>query len=93
MEAYITSSLKKYDQSVHPKEESLPIEQRVYRVKVLKTFMRAGVPISKLEYFRDLLEEKAMRLTERSHMLDLVPFVLEEEKSLIKEEIKFIYNL
>ena len=73
---------------MHPKGESLPIEQRVYRVKVLKTFMRAGVPISKLEYFRDLLEEKAMRLTERSHMLDFVPFVLEEEKSLIKEEIK-----
>ena len=50
--------------------------------------MRAGVPISKLEYFRDLLEENALRLTERCHMLDLVPFVLEEEKSLIKEEIK-----
>ena len=57
-------------------------------MKVLKTFMRAGVSISKLEYFRDLLEENAQRLTERSHMLDLVPFVLEEEKSLIKEEIK-----
>ena len=57
-------------------------------MKVLKTFMRAGVPISKLEYFRDLLEENTLRSTERCHMLDLVPFVLEEEKSLIKEEIK-----
>ena len=74
--------------SMHPKGESVPVEQRVYRVKVLKTFMRAGVPISKLEYFRDLLEENALRLTERSYMLDLVPFVLEEEKSLIKEKIK-----
>ena len=43
----------------------------MYRVKVLKAFMRAGVLISKLEYFRDLLEENALRLTERSHMLDL----------------------
>ena len=88
MEAYLTSSLKTYDQHVHPKGESLPVEQRVYRVKVIKTFMRAGVPISKLEYFRDLPKENALRLTERSHMLDLVPFVLGEEKSLIKEEIK-----
>ena len=79
MEVNLAISLKKYDQSVHPNWESLPNEQRVYRVKVLKTFMRAGVPISKLQYFRDLLEENSMRLTERSHMLDLVPFVLEEE--------------
>ena len=79
--------LKKYDESVHPKRETLPTEQRVYRIKVLKTFMRAGVPLSKLEYFRDILEENALRLTERSHMLDFVPFLLEEEKSYIKEEI------
>ena len=50
--------------------------------------MKAGVPISKLEYFRDILEENSLRLTERSHMLDFVPFILEEEKSCIKKEIK-----
>ena len=80
-EQNLTVYLKKYDESVHPKGETLPTEQRLYRIKVLKTFMRAGVPISKLEYFRDILEENDLRLTERSDMLDFVPFVLEEEKS------------
>ena len=32
-----------------------------------------------------------MRLTDPSHMLQLVPFVLEQEKSLIKEEINGKY--
>ena len=86
-EQNLTVYLKKYDENVHPNGETLPTEQRVYHIKVLKIFMRAGVPISKLEYFRDILEENALWLTERSHMLDFVPFVLEEEKSCIKEEI------
>ena len=50
-------------------------------------FLRAGILISKLEYLRDILEENALRLTDTRHMLDLVPFVLEEEKSRIKREI------
>lgn len=83
--------LKKYDKSVHPKGETLPNEQRLYRIRVLKSFMRAGVPLSKLEHFRDILEENAFRLTERSHMLDLVPLVLEEEKAHLKGEIKGKY--
>ena len=52
------------------------------------SFMRAGVPISEMKYFRGILEENAMRLTDVSHMFQLVPFVLEQEKSLLKEEIK-----
>ena len=56
------------------------------------SFMRAGASISKLKYFRDILEENSMRLTDSSHMLQLVLFVLEEEKSLIKEEKANIYQ-
>lgn len=40
--------------------------------------MKAGVPISKLNIFRDILEAGAFRLTDTSHTLDLVPFVLSE---------------
>ena len=39
------------------------------------------MPISKLELFRDMFKENALRITGRSH-------VLEEEKSCIKDEIK-----
>ena len=49
------------------------------------------MPISKCEHFRDILEENALRLTDRTHMLELIPFVLDEEKTHIKEEIKGKY--
>ena len=65
----------------------LPDEQRIYRVKVVIAFLRAGIPISKLEYLRHILEENALRLTDTRHMLDLVPFVLDEERLRIKREI------
>ncbi len=44
------------------------------------------------EHFRDLLEENALRLTDRSHMTKIVPFIHDEEISRIKQEIdgKFI---
>jgi len=49
--------LKFHDDMSHPVGETLPMEQRVYRLKVLKTFLRAAVPLSKLDAFRDVLEE------------------------------------
>ena len=38
--------------------ETLPMSQHVYR---LKTFLRAAIPLTKLDAFRDLLEENAVR--------------------------------
>ena len=67
----------------------------MYRVKVLTAFLRAGIPLAKLVHFWDILKENALRLTDSSHMLNLIPFILEQEKSKVKEEIKgkFIYLL
>ena len=59
-------------------------EQRVYRVKVVKTFLRCGVPINKMSEFREILEENTLRLTDRR---DLIPFILEQEQLKIKQEI------
>ena len=59
----------------------------MYRLKVLKTFLRAAVPLSKLDAFRDLLEENMFRLTDRRHMSDLVPFIHTQEQAVIKAEI------
>lgn len=49
-------------------------------MKVVMAFLRAGILISKLEYLRYTLDKKRT-------LLDLVPFVLKEEKSRIKREI------
>jgi hypothetical protein len=83
----IAKCLKVHDKINHPAGEMLPMEQRVYRLKVLKTFLRAAVPLTKLSAFRDLLEENMFRLTDRRHMTDLVPYIVTQEKADIKAEI------
>ena len=75
-EGDIATALKNYDDMIDLKGQTLPTDQRVYWVKVVMAFLRAGVPLSKLEFFRDILKENALRLTDTRHMLDLIPFIL-----------------
>ena len=79
--------LEEHDVLTHPVGETLPMEQRVYRLNVVKRFLRAAVPLSKVDAFRDLLEENSFRLTDRRHMCDLIPFIITQEKADIKAEI------
>ena len=51
-------------------------------------FLRAGVPLNKIEHFRPLLEEYAYSLGGRRAMSDLIPFVLQNEKAQLKKEIE-----
>ena len=83
----IADALKATDGQCHPVGETLPLDHRIYHVKVVKTFIRAAVPLNKLSIFRDLLEESAYSLTDRRHMSDLVSYVLSQEVIQIKEEI------
>ena len=83
----IATSLKAYDETAHPIGETLPMEQRIYRLKVVETFLKAAVPLSKLGMFRDILEQGGVRLTDRSHMSGLIPFVRMQEEKDIKQEI------
>lgn len=72
---------------MHPVGETLPEDQRMFRVKVTSTILKAGVPLNKVDVFQDLLEENGYRLAGRRLMSDLIPFILYEEKQQIKEEI------
>ena len=83
----IAESLRKYNENVHPRGESLPVEQQVYRINVVSTFLKAGVPLSKIDSFQDLLGESSFHLTDRRNMLDYVPFILQEEETRIQSEI------
>ena len=60
----IAKCLKVHDDMSHPVGEILPMEQRVYRLKVLKTFLHATFLLSKLDAFRDILEENMFHLTD-----------------------------
>ena len=75
----IAQAIVVHDRS-HPRGETLPTNQSMYRIKVVSAFLKAGVPLSKLECFRQILEEHAYRLTDRRHMPDLLPFILAEDQ-------------
>ena len=83
----IVKALGAYDEEVHPVGETLPADQRIFRIKVVSTFLKAGVPLNKIDIFRDVLEEGSYRLAGRRPMSDLVPFIHSEEKQRIREEI------
>ena len=82
----IAESLQKHDAITHRKGETLPKEQNVYRAKVVMS----GIPLGKLDCLelRSLIEENGFRLTDSRHLLDLVPFVLDEERTQIRSEVK-----
>ena len=90
----LARALERHDAQTHRKGETLPEEQKVYRAKVVFAFMEAGIPLSKLDCpaLRELLEDSRFRLTHSRHMMDLVPFVLQEECSRTRGEVvgKFI---
>ena len=57
-------------------------------MKVVRSFLKAGVPLSKVSLFREILEETGYRLTDRRHLFDMIPFILKEEEAVIKNAIE-----
>lgn len=89
----IVTALKKCDESNWQLADDLGSldDQKVYQLKVLTAFLRAGVPISKLECFKPFFKENALQLTAHRYTSDLLPYVLKEEIAQIKKEIKGRY--
>ena len=42
--------------------------------------------MNKISCFREILEENCYRLTDRSHMANVIPFIVEQEKAKLREE-------
>ena len=84
----IVKELAVYNENTHMVGETIAGNMQVFRVKVLSTFLRAGVALNKLELFRELFEENGYRLTDRHNMYDLIPFIQKRESNIISEEIK-----
>ena len=89
----LAQALQKHDAQTHCKGETLNEDTKVYRVKVVMALMQAGIPLAKLECqgLIDLLQENGYRLTDSRHMFDLVPFILQEERSHLRAEIEGKY--
>ena len=86
----IAMSLEEYDNQFHPKGESLSVAHRVNRVKVVRSFMKAGVPLNKIDCFQDweLLEEEAFSLTSSRHLSNFIDVIAKDERKKVKEEIE-----
>ena len=50
------------------KDSTLPVEECAYRLKVFSEFLKAGIPIGKVDMLRSLLEKNSYRLTGSSHL-------------------------
>ena len=58
------------------------------RARVVEQFLYAGIPISKIDSLRNLLEENALRLTHSSHLADYIPPLLKKEKQAVCQEVQ-----
>ena len=84
----IAQSLVAHDKEEQPAGTSVSMAERVYRVKVVENFLRAGIPLSKIDTLRALLEENGLRLTHSSHLADYIPLLLRQENELIRSELE-----
>ena len=63
------------------------MEERVYRAKVVEQFLKAGLPLRKIDFLCELLEDAALRLTHISHLSDYIAPLHLKEKQSIREQI------
>ena len=86
-QASIAKMLETYNAEHHlaVRGETRPLNQQVFRIQCLRTFLLSGTPMNRLSTFRPLLEEHGQALT--SNLLDYVTMLRNQEFDQIKAEI------
>ena len=66
------------------------MEECAYRLEVVSEFLKAGIPIGKIDMLRFLLEKNGYRLTEDGsfHLGQYVSMALKQEIERIKQELE-----
>ena len=59
--------------------------QRVYRFKVVRTFLKAGVAINNIDQFEENFEEQGYSLSHSSNLSSMIDVIKEKDK--VKKEI------
>jgi len=72
--------------------ETLAKSTQVFRVKVVSTSLHKGIPLNKLDIFRDLLVENGRRLTDKHNMSDLILFIQKFMQDCIEASLMLQYN-
>ena len=86
-EKEIAVALRAHNAKTHLVGEKLPEAQQVFRVKVVTAFLRSAIPLTKLDNFKEILEEGGYRLTDRHNLSDLIPFIQKKERECVLSEI------
>ena len=68
-------------------DSTLPLAQQAYRQEVVKEFLKAGIPISKIDKLRSLLEKNGHRLTSSSNLAQYITLIFKQEVDTIKKEL------
>lgn len=68
------------------KDSTLPITEWAYRLEVVEQFLRAGIPIGKIDMLRSLLEKNGQRLTARAHLGQYISIVFKRKVERIKND-------
>ena len=68
-------------------ESTLPLTQQAYRQQVVEEFLKAGIPISKIDKLRSLLEKNGHRLTSSSNLAQYITLIFKQEVDTIKKEL------
>ena len=86
-ESGIQKALHVYDSRTRSVGDGLPDSTRVYQVKVVTVMLKAGVPLSKVDLFHDLLAGHGYVLTSSTNLRQLIPFIHQEELSRIHRRL------
>ena len=68
------------------KDSTLPLEESAYGLEVVGEFLKAGIPIGKIDMLRSLLEKNSYRLTGNCYIGQYVSMTLKQEIERIKQE-------
>lgn len=90
-ECDVAESLTVYDKEVQPAGTRVPMEERIFQVGVVEQFLRAVIPLAKIDELRGLLEEGGLRLSHSSHLADYIPPIARSEKQSIRKELEGKY--
>ena len=77
-----------HGKSKQPPEKHVSMSERVYRVKVVENFLKAGIPLAKIDDLRVLLEESGVGLTHSSIQVDYIPLLLRQEKEVLCKDVE-----
>ena len=68
-------------------DSTLPLAQQAYRQEVVEEFLKAGIPISKIDKLHSLLEKNGHRLTSSSNLAQYITLIFKQEVDTIKKEL------